>query len=207
MSRLCRSLVGGASAAGLLLLGACTRGVPVDDFSNGGPPVAVTPAVTVDPSATDAAGTPPPTSGQSREGSPTSDAVSDDPPVAVVNIGDDEEYRVSSDEPVTVHCAGRGVVVVASPAPVTVTGVCGDVEVDAVGGTVTVETADQLQIDGHENQVTVDAVGSVDVQGDSNQVQAGQLASELELSGARNTVTFDSGSPEVKDEGIGNLVN
>lgn len=203
MHRPTRTLLAAAFAL-TLLLGACGS----DDGDDSAPPSSSgfdgTPDIALDDSASD---------DSTPDDSTPDDSTSDDKEAPThttvpqrVTINRDQDLRVT-DARALVTCDGGGEIEIAAGVEdVEILGPCEEVDVDASGAAVKVETTDSLNVDGNDNQVQAGTVGELDIDGSGNSVLI-YTASDIDIEGSDNTVTWTSGSPEIDDEGSGNTVS
>lgn len=189
----------GLAAVALLLTG-CSTG----DNANEIVPTteSTTESAATAPASPDAASTS--AASPSTEASPTAAASAEGTPVAL-SAGMDHRITDNGSSH-TVQCDGGGDVDVrANDVTLTVRGECEEIEIDGSGNSVTGENTREIDVQGNNNTVTATDVRELSLEGTANTATL-TSAEEIDIEGADHTVTYESGTPQLDDEGSNSTV-
>lgn len=140
----------------------------------------------------------------SVEASPTAAAGADGTPVT---LSAGMEHRITeSGSSHTVQCDGGGDIDVrADDVTLTVRGECEEIEIDGSGNTVTAENTREIDVQGNNNSVTATDVRELSLEGTANTATLTSVE-EIDVEGPDNTVTYESGNPQIDDEGSNSTI-
>lgn len=140
----------------------------------------------------------------SAEASPTAAAGGEGAPITL-SAGMDHRITESGSSH-TVQCEGGGDVDVrADDVTLTVRGECEEIEIDGSGNTVTAENTREIDVQGNNNSVTATDVRDLSLEGTANTATLTSVE-EIDVEGPDNTVTYESGTPEIDDEGSNSTI-
>ncbi|MBE0009143.1 MULTISPECIES: DUF3060 domain-containing protein [unclassified Arthrobacter] len=140
----------------------------------------------------------------STEASPTAAAGAEGTPVTL-SAGMDHRITESGSSH-TVQCDGGGDVDVrADDVTLTVRGECEEIEIDGSGNTVTAENTREIDVQGNNNSVTATDVRDLSLEGTANTATLTSVE-EIDVEGPDNTVTYETGTPEIDDEGSNSTI-